>query len=49
MNKIIVIRCRFDLYCIIKSLPYLEAEGLLSGILLDTQDFTLHTGVRIDS
>ena len=23
-----------------------EAEGLLSGILLDTQDFTLHTGVR---
>ena len=23
-----------------------EAEGLLSGIMLDTQDFTLHTGVR---
>ncbi len=23
-----------------------EAEGLLAGILLDTQDFTLHTGVR---
>ena len=24
----------------------IEAEGLLAGILLDTQDFTLHTGVR---
>lgn len=24
----------------------IEAEGLLSGIMLDTQDFTLHTGVR---
>ncbi len=24
----------------------MEAEGLLAGILLDTQDFTLHTGVR---
>ena len=23
-----------------------EAEGLLSGIMLDTRDFTLHTGVR---
>lgn len=23
-----------------------EAEGLLAGIMLDTQDFTLHTGVR---
>ena len=24
----------------------IEAEGLLSGIMLDTRDFTLHTGVR---
>ncbi len=24
----------------------IEAEGLLAGIMLDTQDFTLHTGVR---
>ena len=24
----------------------MEAEGLLSGIMLDTRDFTLHTGVR---
>ena len=23
-----------------------EAEGLLAGIMLDTRDFTLHTGVR---